>query len=163
VRQNQQGSLLLRLPVELRHLIFRYALGGKTYKIEYGPQRGRSTNTTKSEHGLALLAVCRQVFIETSLLPFRSNRVWSFHPMVLNIWIGRLLSAFAEVVTSVRLHICIRSFSSGLWYDMYNDRPLSLDITLRINNKRLSSIFTSLQCVQLVITARQMIGRKFST
>jgi hypothetical protein len=83
--------------------------------------------------------------------------------MVLNIWIGRLLPAYAEVVTSVRLHIGIRSFSSGRWHDMYNDRPLFLDNTLRINNKQLSSVLTSLRYVQLVITARQMIGRKFST
>ncbi|KAH6878870.1 hypothetical protein BKA58DRAFT_104633, partial [Alternaria rosae] len=32
-RQNQGDSSLLRLPPELRHLIFRYVLGGKAFEI----------------------------------------------------------------------------------------------------------------------------------
>jgi hypothetical protein len=49
-------------------------LGRKTFKFE-DPRDGNGlpTNTTKCKHAHALLAVCRQLFAETALLPFTLN------------------------------------------------------------------------------------------
>ncbi|CAN9321678.1 unnamed protein product [Alternaria sp. RS040] len=100
-RENQQDSLLLRLPPELRCLVFEYVLGGNTYEIRYHQKSEAVKNTTISKHALALLSVCRQIFAETALLPFSLNTFSVFHPLVFNIWIKGFHPAFAEVVTSL--------------------------------------------------------------
>ncbi|CAN9355968.1 unnamed protein product [Alternaria alternata] len=100
-RENQQDSPLLRLPPELRCLVFEYALGGNTYMIRYHRTSKAVKNTTVAKHALALLSVCRQIFAETALLPFSLNTFSVFHPVIFNMWIKSFHPAFAEVVTSL--------------------------------------------------------------
>ncbi|KAI4926058.1 uncharacterized protein J4E92_006795 [Alternaria infectoria] len=150
-RQNQRNSPLLRLPAEIRHLIFGYALGGKTFHIDYNEYQGIAKNMTVSKNTLALLAVCRQVFAETALLPFSSNTFSAIHPQVFNMWIEYFPSVFAEAVTSVRLYPCVASSPPEQWLDLHDGIPGMWDIMVDHGDKRLSSNLTSLKNVQLVV------------
>ncbi|KAI4915817.1 hypothetical protein J4E90_004263 [Alternaria incomplexa] len=150
-RQNQRDSPLLRLPAEIRHLIFGYALGGKTFYIHHDDRQGIAKNETVSKNTLALLAVCRQVFAETALLPFSSNTFSATHPQVFNMWIEDFPSVFAEAVTSVRLHPCVVFSLPDQWLDLHAGIPDRQDLRLGHGDKRLSSNLTSLKDVQLVV------------
>ncbi|KAI4648275.1 hypothetical protein J4E93_004687 [Alternaria ventricosa] len=156
-RQNQRNSPLLRLPAEIRNLIFGYALGGRTFHISHNiyqdvtKNTNVSKNTSVSKNALALLAVCRQVFAETALLPFSSNTFSAIHPQVFNMWIEDFPSVFAEAVTSVRLHPCVVLSLSDQWLDLHDGIPDRQDLRLGHRDKRLSSNLTSLKNVQLVV------------
>jgi hypothetical protein len=144
---------LLRLPPELRCLVFQYALGGNTYEIRYHQRSKAVKNTTLSKHALALLSVCRQIFAETALLPFDLNTFSVFHPLLFNKWIQSFHLAFAEVVTSVRIDTLAHRSSLGPWYEMYCDMPQPRLISLGNSDLRLSSVLTSLKVIQIVSIA----------
>ncbi|CAN9349792.1 hypothetical protein AALT_g5434 [Alternaria alternata] len=150
-RENQQGSPLLRLPPELRCLVFEYALGGNTYMIRYHRKSKSVKNTTVAKHALALLSVCRQIFAETALLPFSLNTFSVFHPVVFNMWIKSFHPAFAEVVTSVRIDILAYRFPLALWY---NDIPQVQHIPFDISDIHLSSVLTSLKVIQIAFIVK---------
>ena len=59
--------LFLQLPPELRNAVYQYALGSATH---LNPKDPRSTRRTSRTNRLALLCVNRQLYTETSLLPF---------------------------------------------------------------------------------------------
>ncbi|KAG9201527.1 hypothetical protein G6514_005534 [Epicoccum nigrum] len=69
--KNQETSPLLRLPAEIRNIIWRYALGGKTFvatdKWETDFKLSRSSKDP--ENGTALLRTCRQLFLEAACYP----------------------------------------------------------------------------------------------
>ncbi|KAF1835439.1 hypothetical protein BDW02DRAFT_495992 [Decorospora gaudefroyi] len=142
-RQNQQDSPLLRLPPEIRNRIFGYVLGGKTFHIEYSVNTETITNTTKSEHALSPLAVCRQVFAETALLPFSLNTFRTFSPRIFNEWIANFPPAYAEVITCVGLKIRLRR----------NGHSISqLLEESELQSGRFSPALSSLQRVDLLLT-----------
>jgi len=132
-------------------LIFGYALGGRTFHISHYIGQHITKNITISENALALLAVCRQIFAETALLPFSSNTFSAIHPQVFNMWIEDLPPVFAEAVTSVRLHPRIRFYFPEQWLDLHDGLQGMRDIGLGHGDKRLSSNLTSLKNVQLVV------------
>jgi len=140
---------LLRLPAEIRNLIFGYALGGKTFLIDHYVYQGIAKNRTRFKNALALLAVCRQVFAETALLPFSSNTFSALHPQILNMWIKDLPTPFAHAITSVRLHSCIRWSPLESWHDTHHGIPGLQNVFLDHVDKRLSPSLTSLKNVQL--------------
>ena len=139
------------MPAEIRNLIFGYALGGRTFHISHYIGQHITKNITISENALALLAVCRQIFAETALLPFSSNTFSAIHPQVFNMWIEDLPSVFAEAVTSVSLQPCVAFSYPEQWYDLHDGIPGMQDIGLDHGDKRLSSNLTSLKTVQLVM------------
>ncbi|KAI4631502.1 uncharacterized protein J4E87_002207 [Alternaria ethzedia] len=149
-RQNQRNSPLLRLPAEIRHLIFGYVLGGKTFVIDHYVNQDIAKNRTLLKNALALLVVCRQVFAESALLPFSSNTFSALHPQTLNMWIRDLPPPFAHAITSVRLHPRIELSLQESWYDTQSGIP-RLQIFLGREDKRLSSSLTSLKNVQLAV------------
>ncbi|KAF7671513.1 hypothetical protein GT037_010325 [Alternaria burnsii] len=153
-RENQQDSLLLRLPPELRCLVFEYVLGGNTYEIRYHQKSEAVKHTTISKHALALLSVCRQIFAETALLPFGLNTFSVFHPLVFNIWIKGFHLAFAEVVTSVRINILAYRFPLSLWYKKFYDIPRAQYIPLDSSDIQLSSVLTSLKVIQIAFIVK---------
>jgi len=104
-------------------MIFGYALGGKTFHIHHHEYQSIAKNRMVSKNALALLAVCRQVFAETALLPFSSNTFSAVHPQVFNMWIEDFPSVFAEAVTSVRLHPCIEFSLPDQWRDIHDGIP----------------------------------------
>lgn len=132
-------------------MIFGYALGGKTFLIDHYVYQGIAKNRTRFKNALALLAVCRQVFAETALLPFSSNTFSALHPQILNMWIKDLLPPFAHAITSVRLHPCLGLSPPEGWYDTHDGIPRLQDIFLGHEDKRLSPSLTSLKNVQLAV------------
>lgn len=72
--RNNESSPLLRLPPEMRNLIFRYALGGKKFLISRVGRKEQYLHVTtvggESTNHFSLLRVCRQIYAETVLLPF---------------------------------------------------------------------------------------------
>jgi hypothetical protein len=101
-RWNQRNSPLLRLPAELRNLIFRFALGGNTWSfVVREPYGQRIHNCSGFQHTFALLAVCRQIYVETALLPF-SLRSFSFNdPEDFDLWLKALHPAQRDGVSVV--------------------------------------------------------------
>jgi hypothetical protein len=79
VKRNQK-SPLLRLPPEIRHSIWEYALGGHVLREstlgnkEGGTKRYRWVPPwSERTCGLDLLRTCRQIYSETALLPYKLN------------------------------------------------------------------------------------------
>jgi len=69
---NQRNSPLLRLPAELRNLVYRYALGDRTLILS---TRNRKTLRLRRRDtpAFSLLAVCTQIHSEAALLPYSLN------------------------------------------------------------------------------------------
>jgi hypothetical protein len=77
-KQNAMNSLLLRLPPELRNIIYEYALGGREISFTlYATSSGNHFDLLfyGSHHRniLGLLFACRQMHSETALLPYKLN------------------------------------------------------------------------------------------
>lgn len=71
---NQHTSPVLRLPPEVRNMIYTHALGGRTYRFKDTiPLSHARLDTKGSPHTLALLFVCHQIYSEASLLPYSLN------------------------------------------------------------------------------------------
>ena len=141
---------MLRLPPELRHLIFRHVIGGKTFEVRYEPEPDRSLirkrlsfkvpkrkfiakNITVAKNTLALLVVCRQVYAETALLPFSSNTFSASRPDKLKMWIKMFPPAVSEAITSIHLAACIKLSPPEHWVVVVSSIPkykrLSLDLS----------------------------------
>lgn len=151
---------MLRLPPELRHLIFRHVIGGKTFEIRYGrfesgsyrslirrrlsskvPKRKFiAKNITVAKNTLALLVVCRQIYAETALLPFSSNVFSAPRPENLKMWIKRFPPAVSEAITSIQLDALIRLSPLEHWV---------VDVPSIPQYKWLSSNLSSLKRVKL--------------
>ncbi|KAF1912418.1 hypothetical protein BDU57DRAFT_551267 [Ampelomyces quisqualis] len=78
--KSNQDSPLLRLPGELRNRIWEYVLGGRTLRprltpIPRSPEQLFQIAQELREPllGFALLRTCRQVYMETALLPYKLN------------------------------------------------------------------------------------------
>ncbi|KAF2831591.1 hypothetical protein CC86DRAFT_269610, partial [Ophiobolus disseminans] len=81
--RNSSDSSLLRLPPELRNKIFGHVCGGMTIlfqetkiNVKAGPWASSPT-----VHGpfRALQQTCRQIYVETALLPFsKINQFWYY-------------------------------------------------------------------------------------
>lgn len=81
--KRNEGSPLLRLPPELRYLIWMYELGGQTLQFRFVKKKasnmeGMVPTISKRANGLDLLRVCRQVYAETALVPERAN-IFAFY------------------------------------------------------------------------------------
>jgi hypothetical protein len=73
VQANQQ-SPLLRLPTELRTKIWTYVLGSTIYRGKGYTYTGEAQFVPRDRSiGLSLLQTCRQVYSETTMLPFALN------------------------------------------------------------------------------------------
>jgi hypothetical protein len=75
VKANQE-SPLLRLPPEIRNRIWAYALGGKVIRQVF--TRRKCVLLPKPQeriNAFTLLAACRQIYVETAVLPFAANTV----------------------------------------------------------------------------------------
>ncbi|KAH8733005.1 hypothetical protein GQ44DRAFT_766072 [Phaeosphaeriaceae sp. PMI808] len=72
--RNQRESSLLRLPAEIRNIIYEYVLGGRTYRFKDALHfKHARLNTNGERHTLGLLSVCHQIYSEASLLPYSLN------------------------------------------------------------------------------------------
>ncbi|EMD94207.1 hypothetical protein COCC4DRAFT_79558 [Bipolaris maydis ATCC 48331] len=72
VKANQQ-SPLLRLPAEVRNMIWEFALGRRLYEIKPRKVYGRRTYPRGDPSEVSLLRVCRQIYAEAASIPLRQN------------------------------------------------------------------------------------------
>ncbi|KAF2795816.1 hypothetical protein K505DRAFT_191384, partial [Melanomma pulvis-pyrius CBS 109.77] len=101
--RNQRESPFLRLPTEIRRIIYEFALGGKHYTT--GKKLGRKLPNSKflaGPHPLALLSVCQQIYDETALLPFSVNSFSFQLDLDLSKWADELLPGQRDAVTAFR-------------------------------------------------------------
>jgi hypothetical protein len=71
---NQHISPLLRLPAEVRNIIYVLVLGNRTYRFHDAVSRPHAQLRTNNEcHVLALLLVSHQIYAEARLLPYSLN------------------------------------------------------------------------------------------
>lgn len=96
------SSTFMRLPAELRNLIYYYAIGGNTWLIR-GSRAGACVGDT-NKHALALLRVSRQIHSEASLLPYIHNTFEGRHDGHLKDWLGGLPIRHRKAVVSVKRH-----------------------------------------------------------
>ncbi|KAI4613396.1 uncharacterized protein J4E87_009863 [Alternaria ethzedia] len=100
--RNATVSPLLRLPPELRNTIFAYALDYETFILEHLVPRIRTTGS-RHKDPINLLYVCRQIYIETALLPYKLNRfvIWTEDSRNLVTFLKGRTSAQIEVMSYV--------------------------------------------------------------
>ena len=123
MQRNTEQSPLLRLPAEIRNLIFHYVLGGQKVAIHspsyYRPHesecKGESDfaisefkdpyiilERSRSVRPVDLLKTCRQIYAETVLLPFALNTFsYSSEIEVLDIK-NKIFEAQRHAITAVQ-------------------------------------------------------------
>ena len=131
-RQNQLQSPLLRLPAELRNRVYNYALSDWNIRIfyqEYSMKpvkrmfaicRPTYSNTGSwiptNKASLGLPSVCRQLNMETKLLPFTLNNEFGLETTrCLEKFIERLGHERRSLIAKVRLVVWNRT--TGINYD----------------------------------------------
>jgi hypothetical protein len=102
-----QASSFLRLPAELRNQIYTYVIGGETFDIycwrRYTPYGFATRILRKRRAFLALLAVCRQLYSETRLLPFRLNAFRFKSQDAFHSWLDKFALDQREAIQNVSL------------------------------------------------------------
>jgi hypothetical protein len=80
--QSGRNSSILRLPGELRNMIYVCVLHEDGYTIRDAPLPGCRSGTSHVPHRLAILCVCAQIYQEAVLIPFALN-VFTFGSFVI--------------------------------------------------------------------------------
>lgn len=137
------SSPLLRLPAELREMIYTHALGGHTFHmsmryIQKHKALARADNP--APHALALLLTNRQINNEARLLPFATNTFSGRHEGHLRSWIRSLPSeqrSQIKAVKFVRRGYIVESergvdVSTSFWMDLPNVKWWRLEGLKRI-------------------------------
>jgi hypothetical protein len=101
--RNQQESPLIRLPRELRDEIYRYAIGGneitifhpgpnvRSFIVYAGVYNDRAQTNAKWNELFGLSLTCRQLNVETKLLPYQ-----------LNVWANVLGTEFGDFLSQLK-------------------------------------------------------------
>ncbi|KAF1360514.1 hypothetical protein EJ07DRAFT_154958 [Lizonia empirigonia] len=109
--RNQYESPLLRLPAEIRIQIYKYVLCGHTNRTFQVDRRNLFEDDIPYKPDLALLHASRQVYFETSTLPFLGNTYF-------------VLSAMQKAaITSLKLEFVLDDLAldySSMW-SCYDD------------------------------------------
>jgi hypothetical protein len=116
--QNSLSSDLLRLPPEVRMMIWSYALSGQTIKL--APKRRPLEMVVWSHDRFPLLRVCRQVYSEAAILPYTLN---TFYFTILQHYLDYARSSLIKHVQ----HISMWRYSwerQGLHFPSTNARVL---------------------------------------
>ena len=100
-QRNAQESALLRLPAEIRHRIWTYAVHAQTVTMGYLDWMDRKDYPKQS-----VLQVCRQVHAETCLLPYSNNSFWIYDIVSLSVWLTRRLPEQIAAVQRIEISCC---------------------------------------------------------
>ncbi|KAF1360416.1 hypothetical protein EJ07DRAFT_177115 [Lizonia empirigonia] len=117
VKTIKQNSLtpLLQLPPEVRNQIWEYALGGNVFEITSSRKvqtRRRTKESVQPKHAFPLLGVCRQIYAETALLPYKAN-AFDFKWNNPYDWVHGLHKVQSELISEV--HMAEESGDQGPW------------------------------------------------
>jgi hypothetical protein len=101
----QINSPFLRLPAEIRNMVYAYALGGNTWSIKTtqdvaGTAQVRADNGIKN--ALALLRVNRQIHAEACLFPYLYNTFAGVHNGHLYAWVKSLTYAERTCIRAIK-------------------------------------------------------------
>ncbi|KAJ4382938.1 hypothetical protein N0V86_002165 [Didymella sp. IMI 355093] len=97
------NSPFLRLPAEIRNMVYAYALGGNTWSIKThtaSTAQVRADNGTKNT--LALLRVNRQIQAEARLCPYLYNTFAGVHNGYLHAWVKLLPCAERTCIRAIK-------------------------------------------------------------
>ncbi|KAF2830991.1 hypothetical protein CC86DRAFT_463001 [Ophiobolus disseminans] len=123
-RQNQQDSPLLKLPPEIRHEIFRHAIGERICRIKYIHTLGATTKHSKPARATTLLTTWRQLYAETALLPWAQFTIDANDPNILSTWLNQQHPAHRELITKIRFRIDTIICAGTLPGHMYDADPV---------------------------------------
>jgi hypothetical protein len=110
---NQESSPLLQLPAEIRDMIWRYALRGKTFVTSY-KINPHTKNITKAKlkrarkslsHATALLHTCRQLYLETATYPLTLGSLSCDEPRALVAAVKKLRVYQQKQVSRIRMRL----------------------------------------------------------
>lgn len=93
---------LLRLPEELRSVIYRFILGGQEYKIHLKKEYTCIRNHKLGWINLALLGVCKKIYKETKRLPFALN-TFRVLPHQMRPWSNQLSRFQVDAIGCIKL------------------------------------------------------------
>jgi hypothetical protein len=82
VEQNAAKSRFLRLPLEIRYMIYGYVFGGKEYFV-YERKEPACALMYEKKTDRELLSVCKQIYLEAALLPIRLSAFYVWPHQVL--------------------------------------------------------------------------------
>ena len=99
----QTESPLLRLPAEIRNMIYAHTLGGHSWSISMSGGKPHADNHTKQ--ALALLQVNRQIYSETHLHPYLHNTFEGRHIGHLREWIQSLSNVQRNSISTIKFHL----------------------------------------------------------
>ena len=149
---NATGSPLLLLPAEIRNMIFEYAMYYGTIDI-YQKYNSRTGNfAIESRHAIPLLFVCRQIYSEVVILPFKLN-VFSFrlcNYFDLSNSLERRKQEQLDLMMEVRCQRTSPSYaevhvaSAAIWIECFQKREKRAARNV-VSPRRLARLISSLQ------------------
>ncbi|KAF3001930.1 hypothetical protein E8E13_006799 [Curvularia kusanoi] len=140
---NQRQSPLLRLPPELRNMIWAYALGDTVYRGDgYENSRDRKFAAEDPSISPKLLETCRQIYSETAMLPFRLN-TFSLGSR------ERMVTSFEAVRPHQRRQIKVLRFEVNTLYSKYDWIYVSHYISKRSPSLKYLEIFFYGECCRI--------------
>lgn len=102
MQRNREQSPLLKLPAELRILIYEYVLSDSTYEIEFDRNTGlHSSHREGPKTHLPL--VCRQLNTDTALLRYAFITFSFSRIKVVNIFLKKCTSAQIKMIKTLEL------------------------------------------------------------
>ena len=142
-------------------MIFAHLLGGKFFEITPHTYREISENRTNSKHALAILAVCRQLYAETALQPFRLNTFSAEYPKVLNEWVRTLRPVCVEAITSIHPKFQVDLYLPRV-YVSSRISALTISKKLKLSQKLLSSEACTRGQIEVVNRLRSPVTYRLS-
>lgn len=140
-------SPLFRLPLELRQLIYSYALCSTSPEIPWPAQRQTITITAP------LLRTCKAIYGESAEVLYTLNNLSFAHPSDCNMFRHALASPYAELLPHFTLRI--RAQDTRLWTSYFNsnaaarslarDFPSLRELTIRFKGVRYQVQFSEEQ------------------
>ncbi|KAH6638259.1 hypothetical protein C7974DRAFT_157487 [Boeremia exigua] len=138
VKMNSEAPLL-RLPAELRNRIWEYTLGGnifdvvfvETYKGRYVEEKTFVHSRTFKPNTNALLQVCRQIYMETALIPF-SHNAFRFQRWEAFEWVRQLLPINQDSIREVHIEAYRAGCVLGRWYENSDDSSMPETFPLEV-------------------------------
>lgn len=105
--RNQYESPLLRLPAEIRIQIYKYVLCGRTNRTFQVDRRNLFEDDKPYKPDLTLLHSSRQVYFETSTLPFLGNTYFVVRQPEETMFFTQLSAMQKAAITSLKLEFVL--------------------------------------------------------
>lgn len=150
-QQNQRDSPLLRLPAEIRNIIFAYALGGHVFDTLRIIAHHYGTAVAKEQKLSPLLAVCRQIYSETALLLYSLNTFSATRAVYVNEWVNRLGPSRLQAVSKIQFITTVTVLPAATSQNDWILCPCTNSSGFALSEQLLSSKVCTQGNVQLVI------------